>query len=104
MYFQSIIDLESGLGAAKLKEMAAVATEKIYDTEDLGAIKTIKDSLAFIQEEASNLARKMTECENELAMSGINNRRKSNVDENRPILLRAQATRRELEETKVLSR
>lgn len=83
--------------------MAAVSTEKIYDTEDLGAIKTIKDSLAFIQEESSNLSRKMAECENELAMSGMT-RKKSNVDENKPILLRAQATRKELEETKVLSR
>lgn len=97
-------DLDTGLGAAKLKEMAANSTEKIYDADDIGAIATIKASLAVIQKAAVNLSEKMAECENELAMSGTAHRKQENSEENSPIFLRAQATRKELEETKVLSR
>ncbi|XP_008207365.1 dynactin subunit 1 isoform X4 [Nasonia vitripennis] len=97
-------DLDTGLVSAKLKEMAANSTEKIYDADDIGAIATIKASLAVIQKAAVNLAEKMAECENELAMSGITHRKQENLEENSPIFLRAQATRKELEETKVLSR
>ena len=85
--------------------MAAVSTEKIYDADDIGAIATIKASLSVIQKAAVNLAEKMAECENELAISGnMALRKKDNVEENSPIYLRSQSTRKELEETKVLSR
>ncbi|XP_058802610.1 dynactin subunit 1-like isoform X2 [Phymastichus coffea] len=105
---QSILtsgDLEKGLSASRLKEMAATSTEKIYDSDDIGAIATIKASLAIIQKVSTNLAERMTECENELAISGSTAHRKNdNVEENSPIFLRAQANRKELEETKVLAR
>lgn len=98
-------DLDTGLSAARLKEMAAVSTEKVYDADDIGAIATMKASLSVIQQAATNLAERMAEAENELAISGsAAHRRRDNSDETNPISVRAQAARKELEETKVLSR
>ena len=97
---------ETGLNSARLKEMAAVATEKVYETDDIGAIATIKSSISVIQQIATNLAEKMVECENEIAMNTSNSaqRRNNNSEEVNPIFVRAQAARKELEETKMLSR
>lgn len=81
-----------------------MSTEKVYDADDIGAIATIKASLAIIKKTAVSLAEKMADCENELAMSGTTLRKRENIEENSPIFLRAQATRKELEETKILSR
>lgn len=82
-----------------------MSTEKVYDSDDIGAIATIKASLAIIQKAAANLAEKMAECENELAISGnAAQRHNDHIEENSPVFLRAQANRKELEETKVLSR
>ncbi|KAJ8686968.1 hypothetical protein QAD02_022762 [Eretmocerus hayati] len=98
-------DLDTGLSAAKLKEMAAMATEKVYEADDIGATATIKSSLSVIQIAAVNLSEKMAECENELAISGATAHRKKETNEaNHPIHLRAQSTRKEIEEIKVLSR
>ncbi|XP_015594869.1 dynactin subunit 1 isoform X2 [Cephus cinctus] len=101
-------DLDTGLTADKLKEMAAVSSEKIYDTEDLGPVTTIKASLTEIQQMAANLAQKMAECENELAIAGQTTpQQQQSVDGSEittPILIRAQIARKESEETKILSR
>ncbi|XP_033327660.1 dynactin subunit 1 isoform X2 [Megalopta genalis] len=98
-------DLDAGLSAEKLKEMAAIACEKVYDTEDIGPVPTIKASLIAIQQLAANLAQKMAECENELAISG--HLRQAQGADNEPVMpitIRAQTARKEAEETKVLSR
>ncbi|XP_054004461.1 dynactin subunit 1 isoform X2 [Hylaeus anthracinus] len=100
-------DLDTGLGADKLKEMASVACEKVYDTEDIGPVATIKESLSIVQLLAANLAQKMAECENELAISGHLSQQQEQGAESEslmPIKIRAQAARKEAEETKVLSR
>ncbi|XP_043274980.1 dynactin subunit 1 isoform X2 [Venturia canescens] len=100
-------DFDSGLSANKLKEMAAISTERIYDTEDLGPVATIKSSLAVIQQMAANLAQKMAECENELAIAGQQPTAQTGSADNEPItpiLMRAQAAIKESEETKILGR
>ncbi|XP_076166866.1 dynactin subunit 1 isoform X2 [Ptiloglossa arizonensis] len=100
-------DLDTGLGTDKLKEMASIACEKVYDTEDIGPVATIKGSLMTIQQLAANLAQKMAECENELAISGhLSQQQEQNTDNESlmPIKLRAQAARKKAEEIKVLSR
>jgi dynactin 1 len=84
--------------------MAAISTEKMYDADDIGVIATIKASLSIIKKTSVNFAEKMAECENELAMNGSSVQRKNeNSEENNPIYLRAQANRKELEETKILN-
>ncbi|XP_033308213.1 dynactin subunit 1-like isoform X1 [Bombus bifarius] len=100
-------DLDTGLGADKLKEMASIACEKVYDTEDVGPVATIKGSLSSIQQLAANFAQKMAECENELAISGqLSQQREQNVESEslQPIKVRAQAAKKEAEEIKILSR
>ncbi|XP_020284399.1 dynactin subunit 1 isoform X2 [Pseudomyrmex gracilis] len=99
-------DLETGLAADKLKEMAATSSEKVYDTEDLGPVATIKASLTVIQQLAANLAQKMAECENELAISGQTQSQQQSLESDHltPIVIRANAVRKDAEETKVLSR
>lgn len=99
-------DLDTGLTADKLKEMAATCSEKIYDTEDQGPMTTIKASLTVIQELAANLAQKMAECENELAISGQTQSQQQSTEKEpiTPIVVRASAVRKESEETKILSR
>jgi len=86
--------------------MAATSSEKIYDTEDLGPVATIKASLTVIQQLAANLAQKMAECENELAISGQMQSQQQSVENEPiiPIVTRATAVRKESEETKILSR
>ncbi|XP_011298057.1 dynactin subunit 1 isoform X2 [Fopius arisanus] len=98
-------DLETGLSADKLKEMAAMSTERIYDTDDLGPVTTIKASLTIIHQIATNLAQKMAECENELAIAG-NAAHIADLSAEivSPIQLRAQVVRKESEETKILGR
>ncbi|XP_015111806.1 dynactin subunit 1 isoform X2 [Diachasma alloeum] len=98
-------DLDTGLSAEKLKEMAAMSTERIYDTDDLGPVTTIKGSLAIVQQMATNLAQKMAECENEMAIAGnAAQTADSSADIISPIQLRAQVVRKESEETKILAR
>lgn len=100
-------DLETGLSAEKLKEMASISCEKVYDTEDVGPVATIKGSLTIIQQLAANLAQKMAEYENELAISGQLSLQLEQNAENetvQPIKIRAQAAKKEAEETKILSR
>ncbi|EFN72194.1 Dynactin subunit 1 [Camponotus floridanus] len=99
-------DLDTGLAADRLKEMAATSSEKVYDTEDLGPVATIKASLTVIQQLAANLAQKMAECENELAISGQTQSQQQSKDNEQimPIVSRAHAVRKESEETKILSR
>lgn len=86
--------------------MAATSSEKVYDTEDLGPLTTIKASLKVIQQLAANLAQKMAECENELAISGQTQSQQQFKDNEliMPIVSRANAVRKESEETKILSR
>ncbi|XP_031847377.1 dynactin subunit 1 isoform X2 [Nomia melanderi] len=98
-------DLDNGLSTDKLKEMASVACEKVYDAEDIGPVATIKGSLTAIQQLAANLAQKMAECENELAISGHLSQQQeqgANNESVMPITVRAQTARKEAEETKVL--
>ena len=100
-------DLETGLSTEKLKEMASISCEKVYDTEDVGAVATIKGSLTIIQQLAANLAQKMAEYENELAISGQLSLQLEQNAENetiQPVKIRAQAAKKEAEETKILSR
>ncbi|XP_015433169.1 PREDICTED: dynactin subunit 1 isoform X1 [Dufourea novaeangliae] len=100
-------DLDTGLSTEKLKDMASIACEKVYDTEDIGPVATIKGSLTVIQQLAANLAQKMAECENELAISGhLSQQQEQGTDSESimPIMIRAQTARKEAEETKVLSR
>lgn len=106
-FFRFFSDVDTGLSANKLKEMAAISTERIYDTEDLGPVATIKSSLAVIQQMAANLAQKMAECENELAIAGQQPVAQTGSTDNEsitPILIRAQAAIKESEETKILAR
>ncbi|XP_034942305.1 dynactin subunit 1-like isoform X2 [Chelonus insularis] len=99
-------DLDTGLSANKLKEMAAISSEKIYDTDDLGPVATLKASVVVLQEMATEVAQKMAECENEIAIGQI--QIQPSGDGNKevicPIQLRAQIARKELEETKILAR
>ncbi|XP_018341862.1 PREDICTED: dynactin subunit 1 isoform X1 [Trachymyrmex septentrionalis] len=99
-------DLDTGLPADKLKEMAATSSERVYDTEDLGPVATIKASLTVIQQLAANLAQKMAECENELAISGQTQSQQQSKENEQitPIVARANSVRKESEETKILSR
>lgn len=98
-------DLDTGLTADKLKEMASVSCERVYDTENVGPVATIKGSLTAIQQLAAALAQKMAECENELAISGQLSQQQEQGDESvMPVKIRAQTARKEAEETKVLSR
>ncbi|XP_003692097.1 dynactin subunit 1 isoform X2 [Apis florea] len=100
-------DLDTGLNVDKLKEMASISCEKVYDTEDIGPVATIKGSLSSIQQLAANLAQKMAECENELAISGhLSQQREQNAENEsvQPIKIRAQAAKKEAEEIKILSR
>ncbi|KAK2585771.1 hypothetical protein KPH14_010379 [Odynerus spinipes] len=97
-------DLDTGLTAEKLKDIAAIASEKIYDTEDMGPVATIKASLTIMQQFAANLAQRMTECENDLAMTGPISHQQEANETVAPIFIRAQVARKEAEETKILSR
>lgn len=100
------LDLDTGLAADKLKEMAATSSERVYDTEDMGPVATIKASLTVIQQLAANLAQKMAECENELAISGQTQSQQQSTESEQimPIVARANSVRKESEETKILSR
>lgn len=87
--------------------MAAMSSERIYDTEDLGPVATLKASLTVIQQMAANLAQRMAECENELAMASQVPQQQQGaegVDGVTPILQRAHVAKKESEETKILSR
>ena len=100
-------DLDTGLTADNLKEMASVSCDKVYDTENVGTIATIKGSLTTIQQLAANLAQKMAECENELGISGqlsLQQEQGAETESMMPIKVRAQAARKEVEETKILTR
>lgn len=57
-----------------------------------------------MQQFAANLAQKMTECENDLAMTGPISHQQEANETIAPIILMAQIARKEAEETKILSR
>lgn len=88
-------------------DMAAMSCERAYDTEDLGPVNSIKSSLAVMQQAAANLAQKMTECENEMAVTGKTQQKQQAETEEQsinPILVRAQIVRKEADEVKNLSK
>ncbi|XP_008546049.1 dynactin subunit 1 isoform X2 [Microplitis demolitor] len=100
-------DLDHGINAHKFKEMAAMSSEKIFDTDDLGPISTLKSSLVIVQQMAADLAQKMVECENEIItvrQTSVNQSSAIDAESLSPISLRAQTTRKEFEETKNLAR
>lgn len=87
--------------------MAAMSSEKIFDTDDLGPISTLKSSLVIVQQMAADLAQKMVECENEIItvrQTSVNQSSAIDAESLSPISLRAQTTRKEFEETKNLAR
>ncbi|XP_067011702.2 dynactin subunit 1 isoform X2 [Anabrus simplex] len=90
-------DQDVGITNDKLRELAHTATDRIYEHEDRGPVESIKWSLGLIQAEVAKLSQFLQENEYDISI-GTNTEEKVTA----PIILRAQAVKKELEETKNL--
>uniref|UniRef100_A0AAR5PMJ9 Dynactin subunit 1 n=1 Tax=Dendroctonus ponderosae TaxID=77166 RepID=A0AAR5PMJ9_DENPD len=89
-------ETEKGLSQEKIKEIAMVASDKVYEQEDLGPVQSIKQSLSLLLTQIANITKALQD--NELQFS-------TNTDENTrpPIQVRAETVKKELEQTKTLT-
>ncbi|ENN75835.1 hypothetical protein YQE_07565, partial [Dendroctonus ponderosae] len=66
-------ETEKGLSQEKIKEIAMVASDKVYEQEDLGPVQSIKQSLSLLLTQIANITKALQD--NELQFS-------TNTDEN----------------------
>ncbi|CAG9857585.1 unnamed protein product [Phyllotreta striolata] len=102
---RSAVQMATGAGESeklieheRMKEAAVNASEKFYEQDDLGPVQSVKNSLGFIQAHLDRLAQYLHDNEYEIATA--------NRTEEKPIppvKLRAEAVRKELEQTKTLT-
>lgn len=57
------IENDKGLPDEKLKEIAMTASDKIYEQDDLGPVQSIKNSLAFLLTQITNISKVLQENE-----------------------------------------
>ncbi|XP_044734295.1 dynactin subunit 1 isoform X2 [Chrysoperla carnea] len=91
-------DADMSLSPAKLKEIAATASDKIYEQDDLGPVQSLKNSLALILTELTQIGQTLLDNEYDINIGTLNTEKPT-----RPVILRAQAVKKELEETKTLT-
>ncbi|XP_044259661.1 dynactin subunit 1 isoform X3 [Tribolium madens] len=91
-------ELEKGLPQDKIKELALNASDKIYEQDDLGPVQSIKNSLSFIVTQTTQIAQFLQDNEYEIATANKNEEKPIP-----PIQIRADAVKKELEQTKTLT-
>lgn len=63
---------EKGLPQDKIKDIAIMASDKVYEQDDLGPIQSIKNSLAFILSQVTQIAQCLQENEFEITTANKN--------------------------------
>ncbi|KAL3270021.1 hypothetical protein HHI36_009077 [Cryptolaemus montrouzieri] len=91
-------EYEKGLTHEKIKDIAINASDKIYEQDDLGPVQSIKNSLAFIVTQITQIGQFLQD--NEFDISTAN---RSPEKAKPPIILRAESVKKELEQTKTLT-
>nr|XP_015838702.1 PREDICTED: dynactin subunit 1 isoform X2 [Tribolium castaneum] len=91
-------ELEKGLPQDKIKEIALNASDKIYEQDDLGPVQSIKNSLSFVVTQTTQIAQFLQDNEYEIATANKNEEKPIP-----PIQIRADAVKKELEQTKTLT-
>nr|CAD7426657.1 unnamed protein product [Timema monikensis] len=92
-------DPDQGVPHDKVKEFAHVASDHVYEQDDRGPVESLKTSVCFILGEVATLTQAVQEAEFD-----INPNITAEEKSTSPIFLRAQAVKKELEETKNLKR
>ncbi|KAK9712383.1 Dynein associated protein [Popillia japonica] len=91
-------EAEKGISPDKIKDIAINASDKVYEQDDLGPIQSVKNSLSYILTQITQIAQFLQDNEYEIATAY-----RSEEKPTPPIHLRAQAVRKELEQTKTLT-
>ncbi|XP_017784402.1 PREDICTED: dynactin subunit 1 isoform X2 [Nicrophorus vespilloides] len=91
-------DSDKGLSQDKIKDIAINASDKVYEQDDLGPVQSIKNSIAFILMQITQLAQFLQDNEYE-----INTANKNEEKPSPPVMVRAQTVKKELEQTKTLT-
>lgn len=63
-------DNDKGLPQDKIKDIANTASDKIYEQDDLGPVQSVKDSLAFVVTQITQLLQFLQDNEYDIAVSG----------------------------------
>nr|CAD7454518.1 unnamed protein product [Timema tahoe] len=92
-------DPDQGVPHDKVKEFAHVASDHVYEQDDRGPVESLKTSVSFVLGEVATLTQAVQEAEFD-----INPNITAEEKSTSPIFLRAQAVKKELEETKNLKR
>nr|CAD7256636.1 unnamed protein product [Timema shepardi] len=92
-------DPDQGVPHDKVKEFAHVASDHVYEQDDRGPVESLKTSVCFVLGEVATLTQAVQEAEFD-----INPNITAEEKSTSPIFLRAQAVKKELEETKNLKR
>lgn len=98
MYNLFFSDTEKGLTPDSIKDIAINASDKIYEQDDLGPVQSIKNSLAFILTQITQLAQFLQD--NEYEITTAYKKEEKTIP---PIHTRAEVVRKELEQTKTLT-
>ncbi|RZC39748.1 dynactin subunit 1 [Asbolus verrucosus] len=91
-------ELEKGLPQDKIKDIALNASDKIYEQDDLGPVQSVKNSLAFIVTQITQIAQFLQDNEYEITTANKNEEKKTP-----PIQIRSESVKKELEQTKTLT-
>lgn len=64
--------MDKGLNNEKMKDIAKVASDKIYEQDDLGPVQSIKNSFNFILTQIGQIAQFLQENEYEITTASKN--------------------------------
>lgn len=82
----------------QMKDLAINASDKVYEQDDLGPVQSIKNSLAFVLTQITQVAQFLQDNEFNISQSNKNEEKPP-----APIHIRAEVVKKELEETKTLT-
>lgn len=63
-------DNEKGLSQDKIKDIANTASDKVYEQDDLGPVQSVKNSLAFVVTQITQLLQFLQDNEYDITVSG----------------------------------
>ncbi|CAH1099765.1 unnamed protein product [Psylliodes chrysocephalus] len=89
---------DKGVVPEQIKDIAINASEKFYEQDDLGPVQSLKNSMNFIQTQITQLAQFLHDNEYEITTANKNEDKTTP-----PVRVRADAVKKELEQTKTLT-
>lgn len=68
----NFLDPDLSVSGVKLKEIAATASDKVYEHDDLGPVQSVKSSLATLLTDVTQIAQTLLDNEYDINVGSLN--------------------------------